>query len=310
VSRVLNNSSRVAPDTAERVQRAIEELGYRPNVFAQGLITRKSRLLGLLLPDIHGEFYSEVLRGADTAARSMGYHVLVSSDGHSGEAAMLSSNIAGMLAGVAVMITEPNAYLIRQAGELELPVVVIDKDVQGERVDRVLVDNRSGVAEAVGALMRTLRPDALFFLGGPESNFDTQDRAAAFIDATGAGDGRVQFGQYTVEWGFKAAQRLLKSRAGRPTGVLAGNDEIALGVLQAAQAMGVDVPGQLQIVGFDDTRIASMVRPQLSAVRVPMADVGEASIRLLVERLASPDAPARTVVLRTALALRGTTAKE
>ncbi len=304
----------MAPQTAERVQAAIVRLGYRPNVFAQGLMTRKSHLLGLLLPDIHGEFYSELLRGADTEARASGYHVLVSSAGRDQDAPLFNSNMVGMLAGLAVMITEPDAYLIREAGGLDLPLVVIDKDLAGPRTDRVLVDNRSGTRDAVQQLLEHAPARDVFFLGGPERNFDTVERAAAFREALtspgyGPEESQVLFGRYTVEWGFQAAHWLLEKRGGgaRKTAILAGNDEIAVGVLQAAQELGLDVPGRVQIVGFDDTRVASMVRPQLSAVHVPMADVGAAAVRLLLERMSDPSAAGRTVTLSTSLVVRGTT---
>ncbi|MBY0262935.1 MAG: LacI family transcriptional regulator [Phycisphaerales bacterium] len=312
VSRVLNHSSRVAPETAERVQAAILSLGYRPNVFAQGLMTRKSHLLGLLLPDIHGEFYSELLRGADTEARASGYHVLVSSAGKDQDAPLFNSNMVGILAGLAVMITEPDAYLIREAGGLDLPLVVIDRDLTGPRTDRVLVDNRTGTRQAVEHLLGHVPRKDVFFLGGPESNFDTAERAAAFREALRspsyeAESSQLLFESYTVDWGFRAAHWLLEQRVGRKTAILAGNDEIAVGVLQAAQELGLDVPGKVQIVGFDDTRVASMVRPQLSAVHVPMADVGAAAVRLLLERMGDPAAPGRTVTLSTSLVIRGTT---
>lgn len=312
VSRVLNQSSRVAPETAERVQQAIDKLGYKPNIFARGLMTRRSQLLGLLLPDIHGEFYSELLRGADTEARAAGYHVLVSSAGKDQDAPLFNTNMVGMLAGLAVMITEPNSYLIREAGELDLPLVVIDKDLAGPRTDRVLVDNRTGTREAVEHLLEHVPRKDVYFLGGPQNNFDTVERAAAFREALlspayEAESWQLLFEAYTVEWGFRAAHWLLQERKGRKTAILAGNDEIAVGVLQAAQELGLEVPGQVQVVGFDDTRVASMVRPQLSAVHVPMADVGAAAVRLLLERMQEPEAPGRTVTLSTSLVKRGTT---
>jgi LacI family transcriptional regulator len=314
---VINTPARVAPETAARVQQAIDRLGYRPNVYAQGLMTRRSHLLGLLLPDIHGEFYSELLRGADMEARQAGLHVLVSSDaGRSDspdDAGFFNSNIVGMLAGLAVMITEPNAALVRQLERLHLPLVVIDKDLTGPRTDRVLVDNGSGAREATEALLRTMNTADVFFLGGPEENFDTSERGRAFIDTlssrgAGIGPGQVQYGTYDVEWGFAAGKALLSARKGYRTGVLAGNDEIAVGVLQAAASLGVSVPRELQIIGFDDTRIASMVRPQLSAVHVPMSEVGAGAVRLLLQRIQSPGSPGKTVTLPTKLVLRGTTA--
>lgn len=314
VSRFLNSPGRVAKETAERVQNAIRQLGYRPNVFAQVLMTRKSRVIGILLPDIHGEFYSELLRGADAEAHRLGYHLLISSEGGDGPATMLSSNVVGFMAGLAVMITEPNEQLWHQIKESGLPLVVIDEAIHLNGLDRVLVDNASGTREAVEHLLASVTPTNMYFVGGPKENFDTAERAKVFVETlarsglTSIAD-QVRFGDYTVEWGRKAAESLLKKVGAAAIGVLAANDEIAFGIMQAAQDAGVSIPSQLRIVGFDDTRLASLTRPQLSTVRVPTADVGAQAVRSLVDRLANGDRPGTLTTLPTRLVVRGTSAE-
>lgn len=314
VSRFLNSPDRVAHETADRVQRAIQQLGYRPNVFAQGLMTRKSRVIGILLPDIHGEFYSELLRGADAEARRLGYHLLISSESGNGPATMLSSNVIGFMAGLAVMITEPNEQLWHQIKDSGLPLVVIDEAIHLNGLDRVLVDNASGTREAVEHLLASVRPSEMYFVGGPKENFDTAERAKVFSETLeraghSASADQFRFGDYTVEWGRKSAESLLKRTGDRAIGVLAANDEIAFGIMQAAQEAGVAVPGQIRIVGFDDTRLASLTRPQLSTVRVPTADLGAQAVRSLVDRLADSNRPGTLTTLPTRLVIRGTSAE-
>lgn len=308
VSRVLNNPMLVAPETAARVHRAIDELGYKPNVFAQGLMTRRSRLLGLLLPDIHGEFYSELLRGADAEARTQGYHLLVGSEARGVETPMFSGAVIGFLGGIAMMLTEPNEELAREARGANLPLVVIDDEFAGERVDRVLVDNAVGATEAVEHLLGSVSPEHCFFVGGQRENFDTTERARAFGAAVSRlqalDPSRVMFGEYSVAWGQQAGSQLLRRRGGAPLGVLAANDEIAYGVLLAAQDEGVEVPEQLRLVGFDDTRLATLLRPQMSSVSVPMSEVGAHAVRLLVQRIAEPTRAGQTVRLPTRLIVR------
>ena len=311
VSRVLNSPDLVAPETAARVQRAIGALGYKPNVFAQGLMTKKSLLLGILLPDIHGEFYSELLRGADGEARRQGYHLLIGTEGRDDTMPMFAPNIVGFMSGVAVMITEPNEALLKTARESGLPLVVIDEDMNGARIDRVLVDNVPGTADAVRHLLAGVGPSDCYFLGGPKENFDTVERARTFVETLAAhghkarGD-QVRYGEYNVEWGQRAAEQLFGSRLTRPIGVLAGNDEIAFGLMHAARDRGVHVPADARIIGFDDTRLSSLVRPQLSTVRVPMADLGAAAVRTLIERVQTPERATITLTLPTRLVVRGT----
>jgi LacI family transcriptional regulator len=314
VSRVLNTPGLVAAKTAERVDRAIRELGYRPNVFAQGLMTNRSRLLGVLLPDIHGEFYSGLIHGADAEARRRGYHLLVSSETRGqGEETLFNSNIVGFLAGLAVMITEPKGKLLEQAASSGLPLVVIDEELSGAKIDRVLVDNAAGTREAVTHLLTGVSPGRCWFVGGPRENYDTAARAAAFVATLGAAgpsraENRLRFGEYSVEWGRRAGRELLTGegapKAGAPVGVLAGNDEIALGIMQTAAELGLSIPEQVRLVGFDDTRLASVVRPELSSVRVPTAEVGSAAVAALVDRLDEPDRPGTTVLLATRLVVR------
>ncbi|MCA3004459.1 MAG: LacI family DNA-binding transcriptional regulator [Phycisphaerales bacterium] len=329
VSRVLNNPNLVSPETAEKVRKAVVQLGYKPNLFAQGLMTRKSRVLGIALPDIHGEFYSELLRGADAEARRRGYHILVGTEARKAEAQPLTphnlppgalapgspelperSNLAfGLVDGLAIMITEPNELLWREARELALPVVVLDVEIAEPGVDCIMVDNGPGTKEATEHLLAALPGDKLYFVGGPRENFDTQRRGETFVETLRdagirARKDQLAFGRYSVEWGYLWAGTLLKANALRGIGVLAGNDEIALGVLQAAQDARIKVPEELRIVGYDDTRLASLVRPSLSSVRVPMAEVGAAAISTLIDRIAEPERPATIVRLPTKLVVR------
>lgn len=308
VSRVLNNPNLVAASTSDRVNAAIEKLGYVPNAFAQGLITRVSRMLGIALPDIHGEFYSELLRGADAEARRRNYHLLVSSDTHVSTTPARGRSLAfGLVDGLAVMITEPNDRVWREARDLHLPVVVMDFEVDEPNVDMIMVDNAVGTREAVEHLLASVTGERLYFVGGPQENFDTQRRATTFVRTLGergvlVRDDHLAYGEYNVRWGQAWARSMGSSLKG--AGVLAGNDEIALGILHGAEDMNLDVPKDVKIVGFDDTRIASLVRPALSTVRVPLAEVGAAAVAALVERVEEPGRPGVKIRLDTKLIVR------
>jgi LacI family transcriptional regulator len=308
VSRVMNNPSLVAPKTAARVQQVIEEIGYVPNPFAQGLMTRASRVLGIALPDIHGEFYSELLRGADAESRRLGYHLLVSSEPKPDEPDTRGLAF-GLIDGLAVMITNPDAELVKLAQNSALPTVVIDLDLHQRGLDTVLIDSAPGTREAVEHLLGSVAPDKVHFVGGPSDNFDTQNRAKAFTQALHdagheARPDQVSYGTYTLEWGREWAAKTLVTPRGKGLGVLAGNDEIAIGIVQAANDAGLSVPADLRVIGFDDTRLAQLVRPRLTTVRVPMSEVGAAAVRLLVKRVEDPEAESTCVRLPTSLVVR------
>jgi LacI family transcriptional regulator len=324
VSRVLNNPGMVAAETAERVRGVVSEMGYIPNVSAQSLVTRSSRLLAMALPDIHGEFYSALLSGADAEAKKQGYHLLVSSgQGKAMEHDLGLGPLLGLVDGVAAMITEPNAALVKRISTAGVPMVVLDAAPAGSNLDTIEIDNEAGARAATEHLLTLVPPERCFFIGGPKDNFDTMERAEAFAaavigearrrgSAANAGMGAsVAYGQYSFEWGKTRAEQMIAdgtlSVRGAAMGVLAGNDEIAYGVLHAAREAGVEVPGRLCVVGFDDTRLASLVRPTLSTVRVPLAEVGATAVQLLVRRIKDAEASPMHVRLTPTLVVRQTT---
>lgn len=308
VSRLLNKPDLVAPETAAKVYRAIEKLGYRPNPFAQGLMTRRSQLVGILLPDIHGEFYSELLRGADAEAHRRGYHLLVSSEARSENGRALAP-LFRLIDGLAVMITEPNEKLWVAVRESGIPVVLLDKEPREPGVHSIVVDNAAGAAEATDHLLESVEARDCFFVGGPKGNFDTAQRAEAFAAAlkrtrhTPRLD-QFAFGSYSYDWGYTWAQRLIQRTGVEQVGVLAGNDEIAFGLIRAFQDAGWPVPQRVRVIGFDDTRLASLVRPTLSTVRVPMPEIGTAAIGALIDRIESGRDEAKVVRIPTMLVRR------
>lgn len=309
VSRFLNSPKLVASGTADRVMRVIEELGYRPNRFAQGLMTRRSHTVGIVLPDIHGEFYSELLRGADAEAHKRGYHLLVTSEGRGDETETISSGPFGLIDGLAIMLSEPNERLWRSARRTGLPIVSLDTDPHEPGIDSVLIDNLSGATEAVVHLLGSVPPANCYFVGGPPDNFDTVQRASAFTTAlTRSGyaprSDQLAYGSYSTDWGRTWAEKLATRKVQAPLGIMAANDEIAYGVIDTFQAAGVSVPKQARVVGFDDSRLASLLRPALSTVRVPLSEVGSVSIGALIDRILNPDAAVMSRTLPTRLIVR------
>jgi len=315
VSRVVNNPALVSEGTAKRVQEAIADLGYQPNRLAQALMTRRSRILGLSLPDFHGEFYAELLRGADREARARGYRLMVTSVAQ-GEQASDEAGVGrafdhaeGLLDGIAVMLTESGQEAAEAAASAGVPVVVLDSQVDLPGIDTVRIDNRSGTLEAVEHLVAGTPPDRCYFVGGPPGNFDTQERAGAFrrvLRRTGGAPRRDQivYGDFTAETGRAWARQAAFEGRLDGSAVLAANDDVAIGVLQAAQSLGLDAPRDVAIVGFDDSRLTTIIRPSLSTVAIPRADFGRAAVEALVRRIEEPSAAVRQVRLPTALVIR------
>jgi DNA-binding LacI/PurR family transcriptional regulator len=311
VSRVLNRPDVVNAKTRARVERAINTLGYRPNLFARGLMLRRSELIGLILPDLHGEFYSEVIRGADQQARSLGYHLVVSASQESDDDVPLLGTLTSrtLVDGLAIMVADVTDSLAETLGTLRQPFVLLDADLENAPHDSVIIDQAHGARALVRHLLTTCGCRRVIFVGGEETNVDSIARLAAcreVLEEAGLpfDPTDVHHLDYTYETALEHARRHVRQWAGSTSAVFAANDEMAAGIVAAARDIGVRVPEQLRVVGFDDTRMARMTSPPLTTVRVPMAQMGARAVELVIQRLAEPDRAPERVSLRPELIVR------
>jgi LacI family transcriptional regulator len=312
VSRVINRRKLVNEATCQRVEAAIRQLRYRPNAFARGLMLRKSGIVGLVLPDLHGEFYSEIIRGANSQARGMGHNLLLSSalPGDDAETWLATIRQHALVDGLAVMVSDTVATGIGTTlSELHIPIVVLDDEIEGVEHDSVIIDQRQGAL----ALMRHLVEDCgarrVCFVGGLETNIDTQARFQAYRDVLRKAG--IKFNKsdvYYLDYSYDSAYRLAEEKARDWAGpghcVFAANDEMAAGIIAGAASRDVSVPRELGVVGFDDTRIAQMTDPLLTTVRVPMSQMGAAAIELLCQRISAPDRPPAKIALGAQVVVR------
>ena len=310
VSRVINRRELVNKKTLARVQEAIEELGYRPNAFARGLMLRKSDIVGLVLPDLHGEFYSEIIRGANIQARESGYNLVVSSAREGDDSHSLLSAIRQrtLLDGVAVMVSELTDGIQEVLG-YPVPCVILDGDTNGARHDSVVIDQAYGAAALMRHLVGNCHTRRVIFIGGLETNVDTIARLNACREVLAKSGVRldaedVHYLDYQYDTAFELAGRYARSWSGRGHCVFAANDEMAAGIVAAANGAGLSIPEDLAVVGFDDTRVARMTQPALTTVRVPMSRMGAEAIRLLCERIADPAREPEKISLRPELIVR------
>jgi LacI family transcriptional regulator len=312
VSRVINRRKLVNEETCKRVEAAIRQLRYRPNVFARGLMLRKSGIVGLVLPDLHGEFYSEIIRGANLRAREMERNLLLSSalPGEDAETWLSAIGERALIDGLAVMVSDTMAAGIgKTLAELNLPIVVLDDEIEGVQHDSVIIDQRRGALALMKHVVEGCGAKRVFFVGGLETNIDTQARYKAYRDTlNNAGLTFSKEDVYHLDYSYESAYRLaiekVRDWAGPKHCVFAANDEMAAGIIAGANAKNVGVPDELGVVGFDDTRVAQMIRPLLTTVRVPMSQMGATALELLCQRIAEPDRPPEKVWLNAELVVR------
>src|SRR5882757_6912840 len=186
VSRVVNRRALVNEETCKRVEAAIRELHYRPNAFARGLMLRKSGIVGLVLPDLHGEFYSEIIRGANAKAREMGHSLLLSSALPGDHADVWLSTIGehAFIDGLALMVSDTMVSGIGpKLAQLNVPLVVLDDEIEGVEHDAVIIDQRQGASAMMRHLLEACGAERVYFVGGVKTNIDTQARFDAYREA-------------------------------------------------------------------------------------------------------------------------------
>jgi LacI family transcriptional regulator len=306
VSRVLNHEPGVHVDTRAAVERAIAELRYRPKQSARSLAGARSFLIGLLYYDPSAQFVAGVQQGATMRCREAGYHLVVES--LHDDAPDLREQVDRMVSTLrpdGMILTPPlcdNAEVLAALRDSHTPCVLVSPGRHakggGDEMPSVRMDDVHAAEETTNLLL-SLGHERIAFVKGPSSQSASALRHQGFLRAMKAHripvvEDYVIVGRFDFESGVEAAHRLL-SLARPPTAVFASNDDMALGVLAAAQALGLAVPGELSIAGFDDSPASGLVWPALTTVRQPKAEMARAAVEMLIAaRAGDHDASAST----------------
>jgi LacI family transcriptional regulator len=307
VSRVLNGSDPVSSATRERVLAAAAELDYVPHSGARSLSTRRTDTIGVILPDLHGEFFSELIRGIDLATRARGLHLLLShSHGDPNEATTVLRAMRSRVDAMVVMSPYADEGVLGAALGGRTPVVLIGNGGAFGGHPRFDIDNHAGAyAMTVHLLEAGYRRIA--FVSGPPANIEAARRLAGYRDALAAYGQLVEQvvqGDFSEPSGYRATRRLLAES--RPEAIFAGNDMMALGCLQALREAGLRVPEDIALAGFDDIPIARFVDPPLTSVGVPIAELGRQAVECCAQILATGEACASRT-FRPELVVRAST---
>lgn len=293
VSRALNGAENVLPDTRQRILDVARELRYIPSGAARSLITRRTDTIGALLPDLHGEFFSELIRGIDQAARARGLHLLLSSshdDADEAAAALRAMN--GRVDGLLVMSPHADADFLSENLPHNLPAVLLNSGVKQAGQRAFSVDNYGGARAITEHLVATGRR-RIAHLGGPAGNFEARERLRGYRAGLGEGMAAQELqGDFSEASGFQAGQAILAlPKAQRPDAVFAANDIMAIGLMAALQDAGLRLPQDIALAGFDDIPIARYVSPPLTTIRVPIAALGSQALDALADLLEGEDPP-------------------
>jgi LacI family transcriptional regulator len=309
VSRVFNGSGLVSEGTRRQVSEVAARLRYWPNGVARSLITQRTHVLGVLLPDLYGEFYSEVIRGLDLAARGEGFHLLVSSS-HADTAELMDAvrSMRGRIDGLIVMAPDVDAPAALEVSGGNFPMVLIDPGVETTGFDTISIANFEG-AYAMTRHLAKLGHRRIAIVAGPQRNADARQRLegyrAALRDLGLPIEPGLEYeGDFTEPSGYAAVKSMLDERS-LPGAIFASNDYMAVGVMEALSDAGVRVPEQAAVTGFDDIVLARHLNPPLTTVHVDAFGLGRRAIERLLIRQRAPSILGRhRELIRTTLAIR------
>jgi len=285
VSRVLNRLANVSEQTRARVMTAVSELGYVPHAGARSLSLSRTGAIGVVLPNLHGEFFSEIVRGMDRTATERGYLLLLSNmHAQSGEAEAVLRAMRGRVDGLIVMAPHLEDQEFATSLHRGTPAVLLNSRATVPGLTGIRLDNAAG-ARAVADHLVAIGRRRIVHISGPLGNIDAEERAAAFREALkphAEVSVEVVHGNFYEESGSAAVEALIETGHSFDA-IFAGNDMMAIGALTALRAAGRSVPEDVAVAGFDDVPLASHL--DLTTVQVRIAELGERAIETLIAML-------------------------
>jgi len=313
VSHVVNGTRFVKEASRLRVEDAVRELGYVPSAVARSLKHNATRTFGMLIPNNSNPYFAEVLRGVELRCFAAGYNVILcnSNDDPKRQASHLRVLAEKRVDGLVLVSCNRDAGLMDIMGELKIPVVLLDREINGVACDLVEVDHLVGGLIATQHLLALGHPRVACLSGPAGLSVSSQRRAGWKQALAQAGverePGDLARGDFSPRGGYLAMQTLLKHDP-RPTAVFVCNDLMAFGALAAAREAGIEVPGQLSIVSYDDIELAAYAVPPLTTVVQPKLQIGTLAAEMLLDRVDGKFGPPRQVMLEPLLKLRASTA--
>lgn len=313
-SRVLNGASfRVREDTRQKVLAAARQLGYQPNALARSLRIGKTNMFALLVPDITNPFFAELSKGAEDAAASYGYSLILcnTEDRPEPEEDYIRALRERQIDGFLVATAHNGGTSARKLFESNYPLVLVNRRMQGVKTGYVVADDVAAAKEAVKHLV-SLGHRRIGHISGylhadtARRRLDAYRSVMAAHDLLGLADELTTEADYTFRGGQEAMMKLLDLPA-PPTAVFVANDIMALGAMAIAQSRGIRVPEEMSLVGFNDIALAQYSFPRLTTVRTPSYEMGALAAQMLLKIVKGEDTSPAGIVLKSELIIRDST---
>jgi len=313
VSHVINETRPVSDELRQRVLTAMDELGYQPNLLARSLRQGKTHTIGMIIPDNANPFFAEMARGVEDTSFEQGYSVILcNSDGNLDKELLYANVLAEKrVDGILFVVAGLSTKRILDLQARRMPLAVVDRDLPDAAVDSVLTDNAQGGWLATHHLVE-LGHHRIGCITGPSDITPSAERITGYrqaLDENGipVDKALIVRGDFQYDSGYQAASQLLQMDD-PPTAIFACNDLMAIGVMSAALKLGLHIPADLSVIGFDDVRLASFANPPLTTIVQPKYEIGVIATTMLLERMHDLEMPARRRVFETNLLVRQSTA--
>lgn len=290
VSRVVNGNPNVKPATRKKVSEVIERLGYRPNAVARGLASKKTTTVGVIIPDISNIFYAELARGIEDIATMYKYNIILSNsdENKDKEFHLLNTMLGKQVDGIVFMGSHITEEHVKEFNNSPVPIVLAGSIEEGNihEIPSVNIDYEAAAFDAVSMFADKGHKRIAFVLGNMNEPIN-QKKLAGYkrgLEAVNLpfDENLIVEGDYTYDSGIESFDKLTEE-AEKTTAIIVGADEMALGIVHAAQDNGRNVPEDFEVISFDNTRLTLMVRPQITTVVQPLYDIGAVAMRLLTK---------------------------
>ncbi|MGX7245007.1 LacI family DNA-binding transcriptional regulator [Enterococcus quebecensis] len=314
VSQILNNKgSRFSEQTRKKVLAVVEEYDYKPDYFASNIITRHSKTIGMVVPDVTDFFFAKVIEGVETYLNSLGYMILLCNSKHDEEKAtqyvteLVHRSVDGIIFATPNIL--PTNHILRNKTQRKVPVILVDRGINPRETGRLIVKEYEGVYQAVCYLIKQGHRH-IGMLKENDGYYQLTERVTAYQHAL-KDNGiplREEYmcsGDLNLGGGYTAAKNVLKNQ--KITAIFCGNDEMAMGAYQAIESCGKKIPDDISVIGFDGLEISEYLVPGLTTVYQPSFDIGFYAAQYLVEAINHPEGKIPNKIFDTTFILRNST---
>lgn len=311
VSRVVNGNQNVKPATRKKVLEVIERLEYRPNAVARGLASKKTTSVGVIIPDISNNLNAELARGIEDIATMYRYNIILanSDQNEEKELSLLDTMLGKQVDGIVMMSEEVTDNIQRAVEACPVPIVLAGSISSTEKTASVNIDYYNAAYEAVETLINNGHSRVAFVSGPLQYTVNGQHKLAAYKDALKKAnleinEALIVEGDGSYDDGLESWENLSELQQ-PPTAIFVGNDELAIGLVHGIQDSGKNVPHDIEVISFENSKLARMVRPELTSVVLPLYDIGAVAMRLLTKYMNKEEVDQQHVILPHRIEKRG-----